>query len=180
MKCGMMFVVGSLLLCLSPAPAKAEIHTVPYVDVNKYLGDWYQIAHVPLWFEGISDCACARQRLTPTQKSGTIGVLNTCTKSDGSIYSIAGTADDEDRASNAKFSVSFQGVPFKGSYWIIGLDPQYRFAVVTDKGGDALYILSKTPLLPKALFDQALRIAASQVDTSKLVVTRQNGCSYPH
>jgi apolipoprotein D and lipocalin family protein len=180
MKYGILFFVSSLMLCLSPAPAKAEIKTVPFVDVSKYLGDWYQIAHVPLFFEGSSDCACARQRLTPTSQAGTIGVLNTCTKKDGAPYSIAGNATDDDRNTNAKFTVSFEGVPFKGSYWIIGLDPQYRFAVVTDKGGDALYILSKTPRLDHRLYEEAVGLAREQVDTSKLVVTNQENCRYPN
>jgi apolipoprotein D and lipocalin family protein len=171
--------LSALVLTFISASARAEIQTVPYVDVNKYLGDWYQIAHVPLWFEGISDCACARQRLTATSNAGIIGVLNTCTKDDGSTYSISGTASDDNASTNSKFTVSFEGVPFKGSYWIVGLDTQYRYAVVTDQGGDALYILSKTPTLSKNLYDEAVRIAAQQLDTSKLVVTKQKACTYP-
>ena len=172
------FVALMALACIS-FEAKAEIQTVPYVDVNRYLGDWYQIAHVPLWFEGISDCPCARQRLAVTAKPGVVSVLNTCTKTDGSLYSIAGTARNDDRTTNAKFTVNFEGVPFAGSYWIIGLDPDYRFAVVTDRSGGSLYILSKTTTLSQELFDRAVAIARQQLDTSQLQVTRQTGCSYP-
>jgi apolipoprotein D and lipocalin family protein len=159
--------------------AHAGVNTVPYVDVSRYLGDWYQISHIPLWFEGPSDCGCARQRLSPTSQPGTIGVLNTCTKTDGSPDSISGYATDDDKSSNAKFTVSFEGVPFKGSYWIIGLDSNYRFAVVTNKGGDALYILSRSPVLPSTLYDEAVSIAAKQIDVTKLVKTKQLGCTYP-
>ena len=161
------------------ATAWSEIKTVPYVDVNQYLGDWYQISHIPLWFQGGADCSCARQRLTATNKPGVVGVLNTCTKKDGSLYSIAGTATDDDPKTNAKFTVALEGVPFKGSYWIIGLGPQYRYAVVTDKSGMALYILSKTPTLEPALYNEAVAVAAQQLDVSKLKVTRHAGCSYP-
>jgi len=179
MKIRTLFVLSALLMGFISVSAKADIQTVPFVDVNRFLGDWYQISHVPLWFEGSSDCACARQRLTTTPKAGVIGILNTCTKDDGSPYSIAGTATDDDASTNSKLTVSFEGVPFKGSYWIIGLDAQYRYAVVTDKGGDALYILSRTPTLGKDLYRDAVAMAARQVDTSKLAGTKQTGCNYP-
>ena len=180
MKTKFFLMISVLVFSLISTSARADIQTVPYVDVNKYLGDWYQISHIPLWFEGSSDCACARQRLTPTSETGVIGVLNTCTKEDGSPYSISGTASDDDKNSNSKFTVSFEGVPFKGSYWIIALDSQYRYAAVTDQGGDALYILSKTPKLSKSLYDEAVSLAARQVDTSKLAMTKHRGCSYPN
>jgi apolipoprotein D and lipocalin family protein len=173
---GLLFFFAAALFSL---PAFAEPQTVPHVDVSKYLGDWYQIAHIPLWFEGISDCPCARQRLTTTNQAGVIGVLNTCTKTDGSPYSISGTATDDDRATNARFTVNFTGVPFPGTYWIIGLDADYRYAVVSDQGGDALYILSKTPTLSKALYDEAVALAARQVDVSGLKITSQEACVYP-
>jgi apolipoprotein D and lipocalin family protein len=179
MKSRILFVLSAFVMSFISVSAHAEIQTVPHVDVNRYLGDWYQISHVPLWFEGSSVCACARQRLTSTSQAGVIGILNTCTKDDGSPYSIAGTASDDDASTNAKLTVSFEGVPFKGSYWIIGLDPQYRFAVVTDRGGDALYILSRTPTLAKSLYQDAVAMAAGQVDTSKLAGTKQLGCTYP-
>lgn len=174
------FWIASLAFSLQCGVAAAEIQTVPFVDVNRYLGDWYQISHVPLWFQGSNDCACARQRLTTTSTQGSVGVLNTCTKEDGSPYSIAGTATVKDTATFAKYSVRFDGVPFEGSYWIIGLDSQYRYAVVTDKDGNSLYILSKTPELSPELYQEAVNIAAAQLsNVSKLIMTRQSGCTYP-
>jgi apolipoprotein D and lipocalin family protein len=172
--------VGFSILGLMSSVAKAEIQTVPYVDVAQYLGDWYQIAHIPLIFEG-GNCACARQRLTPSSSAGVINVFNSCNTGDasGALRTITGTASDDDKNTNAKFTVSFEGVPFKGSYWIIGIDSMYRYAVVSDKGGDALYILSKTPTLDKNLYDEAVAIGAKQVDISSLAVTDQTNCTYP-
>jgi len=170
-------LVGALTASIN---ARAEIKTVPYVDVAKYLGDWYQIAHIPLIFEG-GQCSCARQRLTTTSTAGVIGVFNSCNdgSASGRLRTISGTASDDDSKSNSKFTVSFEGVPFKGSYWIIGLDSHYRFAVVSDAGGDALYILSKTPTLANKLYQEALAIGAQQVDISKLAITDQANCVYP-
>ena len=173
-------LIFSLLLGFQSYVAHAAIQTVPFVHVNRYLDDWYQISHVPLWFQGNSDCACARQRLTTTSDAGRVGVLNTCTKTDGSPYSIAGFATVQYTTTFAKYSVRFEGVPFEGSYWIIALDSDYSYAVVTDKSGDSLYILSKTPVLAQDLYDEAVRLAAAQLNnTNKLVMTNHNGCTYP-
>ena len=164
-------------VALYSSNANAQLKTVPYVDPAKYLTTWYQIAHNPLIFEG--KCACARQVLSALP-NGIVGVYNSCndTTVTGEIREIRGTATNDDPASNARFTVDFN-LPHKGQYWIIGLDPQYRYAVVSDPSMKSLYILSTTPMLAPELFDAAVKEAAAQVDTSKLVVTEQHGCTYP-
>jgi apolipoprotein D and lipocalin family protein len=152
--------------------------TVPYVDVQKYIGRWYQIARNPMWFEP-RNCVCAQQTLS-LQDDGVLGVYNSCNDGSpqGPLNDIRGTATNDDPTANAKFTVDF-GQPFKGSYWIIGLDADYRWAVVTDKWELSLYILSKTPELAPELYEAALASAASQVKTSNLLTTSHVGCSYP-
>ncbi len=89
-----------------------------------------------------------------------------------------GFATNDDAASNSKFTVDF-GFPVKGRYWIIALDAGYRYAVVSEPTERALFILSKTPVLDAALYNEAVAAAALQVDTSKLALTQQSDCSYP-
>lgn len=161
--------------------AHAEIITVPYVDPARYLGDWYQISHKPMFFEG-GVCACARQRLTPGKTADAVKVYNSCNSDNpqGRLRSISGVATIDDPQSNSKLTVDF-GLPWKGTYWIIGLDSEYRYAVVTDKDGDALYILSKTPSLESNLYNEAVDAAVKQkINISKLEMTVQTGCSYPN
>jgi lipocalin len=64
-------------------------------------------------------------------------------------------------------------------YWVIGLAPDYSWAVVTDPDGDLLYIISKTPTLPTAQFNEALKVAAQQRDISQIQLVTHQGCSYP-
>jgi len=169
----------ALFLCVfvTAVLAKAELQTVPSVDLTQYVGRWYQIARNPLVFEG--DCYCSQQTLT-AQADGRVGVFNSCNKGSvqGTLDTISGFATSLDTTSNAKFEVDF-GFPFKGQYWIIALDNQYRFAVVSEPTERALYILSKTPFLEQALIDEALLLASQQVDTSKLIFTVQQDCTYP-
>jgi apolipoprotein D and lipocalin family protein len=168
-----------LVLLAFSVSAKAELKTVDYVDLVRFAkGDWYQISHNPLSFEG-GPCACARQRLAPME-DGRIYVYNSCNDKNpsGKLRDIKGTATVEDKQSNSKLSVDF-GLPFKGTYWIIGLASDYRFTVVSNSDERALYILSKTPTMTKDDYKAALAMAAKQLDTSKLKFTEQKGCTYP-
>ena len=175
---------NKLILCLTllfvSGLANAKPQPVSYVDLSKYAGAWYQISHVPLFFEG-GVCACTRQLLTPTQQEGVIKVYNSCNdgSAEGRLRDISGEAYNDDPQSNAKFTVDF-GMPWKGSYWIVGLDSQYRYAVVTDKDAYSLYILSKTPVLASDLYQEAIKIAEDQeLKVKKLEMTEQTGCTYP-
>ena len=166
-----------ILLMSTSAFAQTALKTVPFVDVSRYLTTWYQISHNPMIFEGV--CVCARQVLS-AGANGNVAVYNSCNDKtiNGPIRDIRGTAVSEDPATNARFTVDF-GLPHKGEYWIIGLDPQYRYAVVSDPSKKSLYILSQTPTLPPDLYQAAFAEAAAQVDTSHLEVTTQAGCTYP-
>lgn len=172
----MKFIVLAILAVSFQAKA-ADLQTVPYVDVQRYVGSWFNIARNPLPFE--DGCVCSLQKLS-IATDGIVNVTNTCNDKsvDGPARSIVGTATNDDPKTNARFTVDF-GLPKKGQYWIIGLDSEYRFAVVSEPTRRALYILSKTPQLAPDLYDEALRLAASQVSTDKLVKTQQAGCKYP-
>jgi apolipoprotein D and lipocalin family protein len=172
------WTLAALVLSLFvSAQARSEIQTVSYVDVGRYLGTWYQIAKNPLVFEG--NCYCSQQKLG-VKGPGVVSVYNSCNRNsvNGPIAEISGEAVVVDPVTNAKLSVDFN-LPHKGEYWIIGLDSDYRYAVVTDSRGDSLYILSKTPFLAQDLYDEAVAAAARQVRTDRLEQTVHAGCTYP-
>lgn len=156
---------------------QAQLETVPSVDVTKYLGIWYQVAGNPLPFD--RDCFCSRQKLS-LREDGNVDVYNTCNigSVEGALSEIKGVATSLDSVSNSKFEVDF-GLPFKGQYWIIGLDPHYQYAVVSDPTKNSLFILSKTPSLDPILYQLALDEAQKQVSLDKLVPMTQLNCQYP-
>lgn len=155
-----------------------DLMTVNYVDVGRYLGAWYRIASYPLAFEGV--CTCARQVLS-AGTDGKIDVYNSCNRGgvNGPLAEIRGFAISDDPVSNARLTVDFN-LPKKGQYWIIGLDSDYRYAVVSDPSRSSLYILSKTPALSDELYQAALSEASKQMDISKLEIAQQAGCTYPN
>jgi apolipoprotein D and lipocalin family protein len=168
----------SLIFAVSFAQnASAALQTVSFVDLNQYAGTWYQIARNPIFFE--ARCVCSRQVLG-AMPNGQVSVYNSCndTAPTGTLEVIKGVATNEDPTTNSKFTVDFN-LPNKGEYWIIGLDPQYRFAVVSDPTEKSLYILSKSPTLDPQLYQTAFNLAKQQVDTSQLQMTNQQNCTYP-
>lgn len=155
-----------------------ELKTVSYVDITQYLGRWYQISGNKMPFEP-KVCMCAQQTLT-ANAAGTVDIFNSCNANDtnGPLSTAKGEAVNVDPASNAKFEVDF-GFPQKGNYWIIGLARDYSWAVVSDPSRRSLYILSKTPELSTAHYQNALDSVKAQIDISLLVTTNHTGCSYP-
>lgn len=123
----------------------APLEAVPQVNLDRYLGTWYEIASYPQrWQEG-----CTGTTATYTLRSdGEIDVLNKCRKGslDGPEDVAEGRARVVDSESNAKLEVSFFW-PFWGDYWIIDLGPDYEYAVVGHPSRDYLWILSRTPTL---------------------------------
>lgn len=163
---------------LAGLTAHAELKTVSSVNVARYAGTWYEIARNNfLPFEW--GCTCARQVLTPSS-DGTVGVYNSCNfwSPQGKLREIRGTAEVADKTTNAKLTVDFN-MPWKGDYWIIALDSDYRWAVVSEPKQWALYILSRTPTMDPAMYDEAIRQASLQVNTGYLQIVQQLGCSYP-
>jgi len=169
-------IVPLLMLCgalgVALATAEKPLQTVASVDLQRYLGTWYEIATIPARFQK----GCVGVTATYTSRpDGKIGVLNRCRKLtlDGEEKSISGKAWVTDPKTNAKLKVQFFW-PLRGAYWIIELDPDYQYAVVGHPGRNYLWILSRRPQMDEALYATLLeRIAAHGYDVSRIVKTLQ-------
>ena len=174
-----MLILGSLATAGCATTTTARLHlgplpTVPYVDVERYLGTWYEIAAFPKWFERGFTSTTATYSLRP---DGQLDVLNRCRKGsvDGPENVAKGRAKVVDRVTHAKLEVSFFR-PFWGDYWIIDLGSGYEYAVVSDPGRDSLWILSRTPTLNAPLYEALLaRLRGQGYEVDRLVRTSQPG-----
>jgi apolipoprotein D and lipocalin family protein len=141
--------------------------TASSVDLTRYAGDWYEIEAFPNWFQG--GCTATKASYTP-RPDGKIRVLNTCERN-GQPVSIEGTARVVPESNNAKLKVSFFW-PFEGDYWILDLDPSYRWAAVGTPNRKYLWILARTPQLdPAVLARLRVRLAAQGYDITRLRAT---------
>lgn len=145
--------------------------TVASVDVAQYMGKWYEIAKYPVPFEVGCYGVTAEYTLND---DGTVRVFNTCRAADGSVANtIEGSARVTDPSTNAKLNVSFFG-PFGAPYWIIDLDGNYQWAVVSDPTRLTLWILSRTPTMDPQVYAGILeRLTAQGYDVSKLELMQQ-------
>ncbi len=153
-----------------------EPETVPYVDIQRYVGVWHEIASNPVFFNrglvGVTaEYAVLNENQISVLNSGYEGSIDEANKT-----SITGVATVNDTETNSKLTVQFDmlfGALTKGKYWIVLLDEEnYEYAVVTDNRQFTLFVLSRTPEMDKDLYDRILAsLEAKQVDTSRLKVT---------
>jgi apolipoprotein D and lipocalin family protein len=144
-----------------------ELEVVSYVELEKYLGKWYEVAHLPFRFEdGCTD-------ITATyglNKDGSVSVLNECLK-DGKLKQSKGKAKVVDKTTRAKLKVTFFW-PFYGDYWIINLGKDYDYSVVGTPNRKYLWILNRTQHMDDALYSQLIEFVKSKgFDVDKLIKT---------
>lgn len=128
--------------------------TVKSVDLEMYVGTWYEIAKIPNRFQ--SDCAKNTTATYSRNEDGTIKVVNRCVEEDGEIDEAQGVARIVDKINNTKLEVSFVSFlgwrPFWGAYWVIGLEENYQWAIVGHPERKYGWILSRT----KSISDETL------------------------
>ena len=148
------------------------LETVNYVDINRYIGEWYEIARYEHKFQK----GCVGSKATYTMRDdGKITVVNECfdKSSSGKLRSVKGKAWIVDKETNARLKVSFFW-PFAGDYWIIDLGENYEYAVVGHPGRKYLWILSRPPEMEDHVYKSILgRLQKQEYDTSKLIRTGQ-------
>ena len=157
---------------LTVAAVSQTLQTVPFVDLNKYAGKWYEIASFPQRFQ--KGCNCTTATYTLSDK-GFVVVENRCNKDSvtGKISYIKGKAFVVKNSGNAKLKVQFFW-PFRAKYWIIDLADDYSYAVVSHPNKKYLWILSRTATLDQTIYNGILnRLKEKGFDLSLLKATKQ-------
>lgn len=144
--------------------------TVSNLDVNRFMGSWYEIARYEHSFEKGMTHVKASYSLLP---DGTIRVLNSGMKN-GKKKEIEGKARKKKGSnSNSKLEVSFF-LWFYSDYFVFELDENYQYAVIGSSSDKYLWILSRTPQLPQSTINDLLvKIKKRGYDTSKLYFVPQ-------
>jgi apolipoprotein D and lipocalin family protein len=170
MKNSILVLIGVLSMV---SGTKAQpLQTVPYVDLNRYAGVWYEIASYPQRFQ--KGCTHTTAEYSLSDK-GYLIVENLCKKDslNGRDSYIKGKAFVEPNSGNSKLKVQFFW-PFTGKYWIIDLADDYSYAVVSHPNRKYLWILSRTPRMNEEVYGKILKkLNEMDFDTTKLLLTKQ-------
>ncbi len=133
---------------------KIDTTTVESVDLNKYLGTWYEIARFPHSFEKGLVGVTANYSF---RKDGKIRVLNQGYKGtlDGKLSTAEGKAKIPDPNDTSRLKVSFF-LFFYGDYFVLELDESYQWAMIGSSSPNYFWILSRTPQMDPAVYQMLL------------------------
>jgi apolipoprotein D and lipocalin family protein len=169
-----LFVLGVTIVAASirAADAATGLQVVPSVDLDRYAGRWYEIARLPNRFQ--RECDSGTTATYTLRPDGRITVVNECRTAGGRTKSAKGTARVASRQGpNTKLKVTFFW-PFSGDYWVIDLDPDYRWAVVGEPRRKYLWVLAREPRLAEAEYARILERAKRQgYNLEALIKTKQ-------
>jgi apolipoprotein D and lipocalin family protein len=161
---------GLVLFLISCSEASLDV--VPAVDLQRFQGQWYEIAKLPRVTQ--ADCT-GTTALFQTTAEGKLVLTNECRigNLNGSHRRVVAAAKVPNPDVPAKLSVEFGG--FFGDYWIIDLDQDgYGYAVVGHPTRQYLWILSRTRALEAATLGEILeRSKQKGFDISRLEYTKQ-------
>ena len=158
------------------AGTHAPLENVPVraLQLDRYLGQWHEIAHLPMFFQ--RNCVGDVTAEYTLKANRRIEVRNACRTKDGGRDESVGearTVDGSPGALKVRFAPAWLGwVPgIWADYWVLDFDPEYRWAVVGGPDLKYLWILSREPRMDAGLFDRLKSDAAARgYDLKDLVV----------
>ena len=167
------FIILIIMMFFTSAKGQKSLTVVPDVDLNKYAGTWYEIARLPFSFESKLKCITATYSV---REDGKITVLNQgrLISNPEKLNSAKGIASVPDKNMPARLKVWFFW-PFKGNYWILELDKDYRYVLIGEPSFKYLWILARESKLEKQVLDKLFKKATdSGYDLTNIIMTQQD------
>lgn len=170
-------LVGLGMATMAYAQTK-PLQTVERVELDKYLGVWYEVARKPLYFQNKCD-----RDVTATytlNENGNVVVDNRCYTKEGKLTQSIGEAFIQNTPFNSKLKVSFlpeaiRWLPFgRGDYWVLKLDENYQTVLVGEPRRKYMWVLSRSPQPDQAVVNEYLEYAKSLgYDLGDVIHTKQ-------
>lgn len=152
---------------LTACQSRPPLETVDYVDLERFMGDWYVIANIPTFIERDAHNAVENYRL---EEDGSIATTFTFRDGsfDGKLKTYRPRGFVVDTESNAVWGMQFVW-PFKGDYRVIHLDNDYNTTVIGRNKVDYVWLMSRQPELSREDYDRAVEaIRAAGYDIARL------------
>lgn len=149
-----------LMLGVNPAKsAQAPMDTVDYVELPRFMGDWYVIANIPTPFEKGAHNPVESYRL---DNNGTIATTFSFNKQsfEGEKKSFSSRGFVKNKSTNATWGMQFVW-PIKADYRVIYLDPDYQYTVIGRKARDYLWIMARNLEISDEKYTELVDFAVS-------------------
>ena len=167
-----LIIIGNSFLSCKIQKSMIDNTVVKELDLNKYLGTWYEIARFDHSFERGLVGVTAQYSL---REDGKIKVVNSGYKNtlDGKYSEAIGKAKIPNPEFPSKLKVSFFWI-FYGDYFVMELDQDYQWAVIGSNSDKYLWILSRSPQMEDEIYNDLLnRLKKRSYDVSKLIKVEQ-------
>ena len=158
--------------CQKEKPENMDLSTVKQLDLQQYMGSWYEIARFDHSFERGLVGVTATYEL---RGDGKITVINAGYKNsfEGKYKTAKGKAKQPNSDEPGKLKVAFF-LFFYADYFILELDKNYQWVLIGSSSDKYLWILSRTPKLEQETLDYILKKASERgYDTDKLIWVEQ-------
>jgi apolipoprotein D and lipocalin family protein len=138
-------------LTLASSEPASPLQSVQYVDLGRYVGIWYDIAHYPSKYQERCEDSTTSFSL---RNNGEIDVLNSCRDNqDGTLRHATGHGRVIDMASNARLKISYFW-PFRKEYVIIDQGKEYEYSVICTADKKNLWIIARSPSMSNEVFEK--------------------------
>ena len=170
-------LVGLGMATMAYAQTK-PLHVVEKVELDKYLGVWYEVARKPMYFQ--NKCDRDVSATYTLNENGNIAVDNRCYSQDRKLKQSSGEASVQNAPFNSKLKVSFlpesiRWLPVgRGDYWILKIADDYQTVLVGEPKRKYMWVLSRSAQPDPAVVKEYLDYAQSVgFDLSDIIHTKQ-------
>lgn len=160
------------------AAPRGPLTPIASLDVQRYMGTWYEIAKYPNRFQ--KKCVSQTTAQYHLGADGAVQVINRCREESGNFDEAIGEARQTGPATSPKLKVRFapawlSWLPFVwGDYWVVDLDARYELVAVSEPKREYLWVLSRTPVVAPGDYAALLaRLKAQGFDLNRLVLSPQ-------
>ena len=148
-------MAGSAVMLSACQASMPPLETVDYVDLERFMGDWYVIGNIPTFVEKEAYNAVETYELN---EDGTIATTFTYRKGgfDGPMKKMQPKGFIVDEESNAEWAMQFIW-PFKGEYLVIYLDDDYSTTIIGRNKRDYVWLMARTPTMDSSKYEAAVK-----------------------
>lgn len=174
-------LLSVLASCSSTTASYAPLDTAKSVDLNRYVGVWFEQAKLPNRFQ--AQCIGDVQANYSLKADGSIEVINRCKLADGTVEEAKGQArlaDDVQTPDNSKLEVRFAPALLSpipsvwGDYWILKVVGDYEYSLVGTPDRQYLWVLSRSKQADAAVVNELLDYAKEWGFATEDVVKAEN------